>query len=368
MTTALKRTVDVVITNTNTQDPQRTYADSSAAYFAFLRFISISGLLLITLLCILILGLQIGDYELSNDQILRVLVTSEENVQPTDRIAHLIVHELRLPRILLGMMVGAAMGISGVLLQDTMRNALAEPGLLGVSNGAVLVVAAVTVFELDVSATQLPWLAMGGGMIAGTVLLLASTFRMDTTRLVLIGAAMTAMFNSMVIVVISLGEPFDVQVLYRYMVGSLSNRGWDEVNMMLPWFMIGMPLALLTFRPLNLMRLGDDMAAGLGLPVPITRTIIFAISIALVSSAVAVAGPISFVALVAPHIVRRLLRTTDARRVLPLAALLGAVLLSGADVFMRRYAPVELPVGLFTIVAGAPLLLILLRHEIGKVN
>ncbi len=363
MTTTLKRSIDL-----NIQNITADTTASTGAHLALLRFITISGLLVSILFGILILGLQIGDYDLTNEQIVRVLFTSEDKLTAADRIPHLIVHELRLPRILLGMMVGAAMGVSGVMLQDTMRNPLAEPGLLGVSNGAVLVVAAVTVFELDVSAAQLPWLAMGGGVIAGLVLLIASTFRMDTTRLILIGAAMTAMFNSMVIVVISLGEPFDVQVLYRYMVGSLSNRTWEEVHMILPWFAIGMPLALLTFRPLNLLRLGDDMAAGLGLPVPLTRAIILAISIALVSSAVAVAGPISFVALVSPHIARRILNTTDARRILPVSALLGAVMLSGADIFMRYYAPVELPVGLFTIIAGAPVLLVLLRHEIGKVH
>lgn len=364
MTTTLKRSVEL----NAPQNAIDNIVASQRAHLAFLRFIAISGLLIITLFGILVIGLQIGEYDLTSEQIMGVLFVRAEDVSAADRIPHLIVHELRLPRILLGMMVGAAMGISGVMLQDTMRNPLAEPGLLGVSNGAVLVVATVTVFELNVSGGQLPWLAMGGGMLAGVVLLVASTFRMDTTRLVLIGAAMTALFNSLVIVVISLGEPFDVQVLYRYMVGSLSNRTWEEVHILLPWFALGMPLALLTFRPLNLFRLGDDMAAGLGLPVPFTRTVIFAISIALVSAAVAVAGPISFVALVSPHIARRLLDTTDARRILPLAALLGAVMLSGADVFMRYYAPVELPVGLFTIVAGAPVLLILLRREIGKIR
>lgn len=335
---------------------------------ALLRFISVTGLLLVALFCIFILGIQTGDYDLSTEQILEVLFLGEDEVTHATRIPRLVVHELRLPRMLLGVMVGSAMAVSGVMLQDTMRNPLAEPGLLGVSNGAVLVVAVVTVFGISIPPNSLPMLAMLGGLASGTVLLFASTFRMDTVRLILIGAAMTAFFNSMVIVVISLGKPFDVQVLYRYMVGSLSNRTWDEVNLMLPWFIIGMPIALLTARALNLLQLGDEVAEGLGLPVTWARFIIFAISIALVSSAVAVAGPISFVALASPHIARRILNTTDAKRVLPVSALIGAVLLCGADLAVRRYFPVELPVGIFTIVIGAPVLLLLLRQEIGRIH
>jgi iron complex transport system permease protein len=284
-----------------------------------------------------------------------------------EKLPRLVVRELRVPRVLLGMLIGAALGLVGVILQDTMLNALAEPGLLGTSSGAVLVVAVVTVFDLVVPVGGLPVLAFAGGLVAGGVLLLAASLKMPPVRLILVGAALNALLNSLLIILISLGEPFDIQLLYRFMVGSLANRTWDAVHMVLPWLAVGIPAALLIGRPLNLLRLGEDVAESLGLPVLRARVFFFALSTAMVAAAVAVAGPISFVALLAPHAARRSLRSDDARMVLPVAALIGALLLTVADLVARQvFHPVELPVGLFTIVLGAPVLLILLRREIAR--
>jgi iron complex transport system permease protein len=135
----------------------------------------------------------------------------------------------------------------------------------------------------------------------------------------------------------------------------------------LPWLAIGIPVALCLIRPLNLLQLGDEMAASLGLPVLRTRALILVLSAAMTAAVVAACGPIGFVALLAPHIARRLLQTSDARQVLPAAALIGAVLLSGSDLLARElFRPAELPVGLVTTAVGAPLALFLLRRTLHR--
>jgi iron complex transport system permease protein len=256
------------------------------------------------------------------------------------------------------------LALSGGLLQDALQNALAGPELLGVSAGATVVVAAITILHLAVTFSVVPWLALVGALIGSSIVILTMRQIRNSVRLVLTGAALTALLNASVIVFISLGSQNDISVLFLFLVGSLANRTWMHVNLVLPWAALGIPLALLCARPLNILQLGDDVARGLGLPVMRVRLLILVLSSALVSVVVAVCGPISFIALLAPHLARRILKTSDARAVLPSAALIGAVLLSGADLFARQaFAPQELPVGIWTTLIGGPFLLLLLRRK-----
>lgn len=346
----------------------------------------LSMILALVWVALFFLTMTNGEIELTNEQIIRVLfieadevgnydaiphlirpLVDETQVSTSDRIAHVVIHQARLPRVLLATLAGVAFAVSGVMLQDSMRNVLAEPGIMGISMGAVVVVAFVTVFNIVVPYGLLAVMALSGGLLTGTVLLVAATLKTQPVRLVLIGAAMTALLNALTIILISLTNTNDAQMLYRFLVGSLANRTWDALNLVLPWVLIGVPLALMTTRPLNLLQLGDEMAEGLGLPVVKARVAIFAISIALVSAIVSVAGPIGFVALLAPHITRYLLRSSDARLVMPVAALVGAVLLTGADLIARTLlSPLELPVGIFTVIMGAPLMFVLLRRGLAR--
>jgi iron complex transport system permease protein len=281
---------------------------------------------------------------------------------PLDR---LIVTQLRLPRLVLALLAGVMLGLSGTLLQDTMRNPLGGPELLGVSSGATFVVATITLLHLPVELRLIPWLALAGGLAAGTVVVLSVGRISDPVRLVLTGAALTALLNAGIFVLISYGNTNDIALLYLFLVGSLANRTWNYVKIVLPWAIIGIPAALLCARWLNLLQLGDDVARGLGLPVGRVRLLTLSLGAALVAAVVAVAGPISFIALLAPHLARRLLRTSDARVVLPLAAVLGALLLSAADLLARHaFAPLDLPVGVFTTIIGGPILLVLLRRRL----
>jgi iron complex transport system permease protein len=279
-------------------------------------------------------------------------------------LARIVVTQLRLPRLVLGILAGAMLALSGGLLQDALQNALAGPELLGVSAGATVVVAAITILHLAVTFSVVPWLALAGALIGSSIVILTMRQIKNSVRLVLTGAALTALLNASVIVFISLGSQNDISVLFLFLVGSLANRTWMHVSLVLPWAALGIPLALLCARPLNILQLGDDVARGLGLPVTRVRLLTLVLSSALVSVVVAVCGPISFIALLAPHLARRILKTSDARAVLPCAALIGAVLLSGADLFAHQaFAPQELPVGIWTTLIGGPFLLLLLRRK-----
>lgn len=319
-------------------------------------------LLLAGVVCILLIGLltlMLGTPTVSPHELITI---ARGGGVPLDRI---IVTQLRLPRLTLAILAGMMLGLSGTLLQDTMRNPLGGPELLGVTSGATFVVAAITLLHLPVALALIPWLALVGGLAAGTVVVLSVGRLSDPIRLVLTGAALTALLNAGIFVLISYGNTNDVALLYLFLVGSLTNRTWNYVRIVLPWAAIGIPAALLCARWLNLMQLGDDVARGLGLPVGKVRLVTLALGAALVAAVVAVAGPISFIALLAPHVARRLLRSSDARQVLPLAAVMGALLLAAADLLARRaFAPLDLPVGVFTTVIGGPILLILLRRRL----
>lgn len=330
---------------------------------ARVRLVTLVGAVLLVALGVIGgLALMMGVTPISAADVLAILFT-----EGGERVPRIVVWEVRLPRLLLGSLAGAALAVSGAMLQDALRNELAEPGLLGVSTGASLVVAVIVIFNFTVPVGTLPLFALAGGLAVGLIILFATRLTRDPVRMILIGAALGALFGALITAVVVLGEPEELRVLYSFLVGSMVGSDWEAVQLVLPWIALAFPLALLLGRPLNLLQLGDDMAEGLGLPVFRTRLLIFLVAIALNAAVVAVCGPIGFVALVAPHMVRGLLRTSDARQVLPISALLGAVLLAAADLLAREiFRPAELPVGLVTVALGSPIALMLLRRQMAR--
>lgn len=309
-----------------------------------------------------VLALMIGITQIPAEEVLRILFT-----EGGERVPRIVIWEVRLPRFLLGALAGASLAVAGTMLQDALKNELAEPGLLGVSTGASLVVAVVVIFNIAVPFGTLPFFALFGGLLVGGIILFVTRLTRDPVRMILIGAALSALFGSLITAVIVLGNPDEIRALYSYLVGSLIGRDWDDVHTVLPWVGIALPIALLLGRPLNLLQLGDDVAEGLGLPVFRTRTFVFIVAIVLQAAIVATCGPIGFIALVAPHMVRAILQTSDARQVLPISALAGALLLTSADLLAREiFSPAELPVGLLTIAIGSPIALLLLRRLISQ--
>ncbi|MEM6428369.1 MAG: iron ABC transporter permease [Deinococcota bacterium] len=321
-----------------------------------------ASILLIALFGLGVLALMIGITQIPPAEVLRIVFTDGG-----ERVPRIVIWSVRLPRFVMGALAGASLAVSGAMLQDALKNELAAPGLLGVSTGASLVVATIVIFNIAIPLGTLPIFALVGGLAAGLMILLVTRLTRDPVRMILVGAAMGALFGALITVVVVLGEPEELRALYSWLVGSLIGRDWQDVRLALPWIATSLPVSLLFARPLNLLQLGDDMAEGLGLRVFRTRALIFVVAIALNAAVVAVCGPIGFVALVAPHMVRGLLQTSDSRQVLPVSALLGALLLTGSDLLAREvFSPAELPVGLVTVVIGSPLALFLLRRLIGE--
>lgn len=276
----------------------------------------------------------------------------------------IIVVDVRSTRVILAVVAGAALSMVGAILQDALRNPLAAPELLGVSGGAAFIVAIIAVLHLPVPRGAVPVVAMFGGIAVGAAVVLAATRARESSSLLLIGIAASTFLSGCVVAVVTLGRPSDVGLFYQYLLGSLANRTWDSVWAILPWFVVCTPIALALTPTLNVLRLGDSVAAGLGVRVRLVRNTALVIGGLLTAGVVAVAGPIGFVALLAPHLTRGLLGTMDARWVVPTAGVVGAVLLLGADTIGRAMVqPREVAVGVWTVLLGAPALLALLRFR-----
>ncbi len=341
---------------TRAQSPVATSARPSSARLR--RVIVITLLLLAALAGLLVLSLMLGVTPIPFDQVVNILLTGEG-----ERVPRLVITTLRLPRALLGMLIGAGMALTGVMLQDSLKNALADPGLLGVSTGASLVVAVVIVLNVPLPFASLPVFALAGGLFSGLIIVMTTQLTRDPTRTMLTGAALSALIGALIIALIMLATPNELRTLYSYLVGSMTGRDGDDLMMALPWLGVGIPVALFFGRALNALQLGDDVAAGLGVPVFRARLAILFVSVAMTGAVVAAAGPIGFIALIAPHMSRFALRTTDSRQVLFVSAVLGAVLLVGCDLLAREvFSPAELPVGLVLIAVGSPVALALLRN------
>ena len=322
------------------------------------RAVLVFVILALMLACTGVMALAIGITQIPTRDIPAILFTAEGG----ERIHRIVLWELRLPRFILGAIGGACLAVAGALLQDALRNPLAEPGLLGVSSGASLVVACIVIFGITIPAGTLPLFALCGGLIAGLAILFATRAVRDPVRMILMGAALAAFFSGLITVVVVMGAPQQLQTLYAWLSGSLIGRDWDHVNLLWPWALVMLPCGLLLARPLNLLRLGDEMAEGLGLPVFRAQALIILAAIGLVAPVVATMGPVGFVALIAPHMARAILRTGNALAVLPVSAILGAVLLTLADLGAREILrPAELPVGLVVTGLGAPVALYFLR-------
>lgn len=279
-----------------------------------------------------------------------------------DELAWRIVLQFRLARTLVGAGVGAALAVSGAILQAITRNPLADPHITGVSNGAGLVAVLVLVLLPNFPITALPAAALVGGFVAGVVVWLVAWKKsgLHPGRLALAGVAVGAVLSAATQGVLLRGATGSNSA-YAWLAGGLWGRNWDHLYALLPWLIVGMLVAWAMGPQLDLLSLGDEVARGAGLSVERVRTGLLALAVVLAASAVAVAGPIGFVGLVIPHLARMLVGSPF-RRLLPVTALMGAALVVGADVLGRTVvAPLEIPAGVFTALVGAPYFLHLLR-------
>ncbi|WUJ70246.1 iron ABC transporter permease [Kribbella soli] len=277
----------------------------------------------------------------------------------SDQAAQIVI-DFQLPRVLLAWLVGTALAVSGGVMQGVIRNPLAAPDVVGVTKGAgfagmLLLLAIPGVPVLAV----VPAAFVGGLLAAGLVYLLAYRRGATPVRIALVGVAVSAAFEAGIRFLL-VRNPLDVSAALIWLTGSLFGRSMSSVYEILPWVVVLVPLVLIWARKLDVLGLGDDLAAGLGEPVERTRRLLLLFAVALASSAVAVSGTIGFIGLIAPHMARRIFGGRHLAS-LPSAALFGVLLMLFADMLGRGLAPpLEIPAGLVTAVIGGPYFLYLL--------
>lgn len=310
-----------------------------------------------------VLSLALGARPLAPGAVLQALF-SFGTVAADDPAVHAIVHDLRLPRTLAGIMAGLGLGVAGVLMQALSRNPLADPGLLGLNAGASAgMVLALWGLGLSGALASI-WFAM-----LGTALTLACVFALGSIgrtaglplRLVLAGAALNAFLFAVVRAVLLLNQ--EALEVYRFwVVGSLTQADAGALALLAPFFLAGLALAALTAGALNLLALGDESARALGLRPGLARLGAALAVVLLCAASVAVAGPVGFLGLVVPHLAR-LAVGVDNRRCLLAAALIGPALMLGADVAGRLVLhPGELEVGIMAALLGGPVFIHLVRR------
>jgi iron complex transport system permease protein len=317
-------------------------------------------LILIGLALILIagalLGLALGPAKLGIGQVLRAIVSD------SDHMAHVIVWDLRLPRVVGAIVVGACLGLSGSLLQSSTRNPLGDPQLFGLGGGAAVVQALAIAGLLALGTWALFSVSVGASLIgAAAIALFASRQGISPARLALIGVSLSALTAAAATGILAEARIFSSQSLY-FIGGSFTNLSWQDVLPVLPFFGVGIALALPVVGNLNVMGLGDRVAANLGAEPARTRAIAIASAGVLGGAAVAVAGLVGFVGLLVPHLAR-LLVGHDFRRILIVSIPLGAAFVLYADQAARLlFMPSEIPVGLVTAIVGAPLMIYVARR------
>jgi len=300
--------------------------------------------------------LTTGDYHISLPDVLRALVGGG------DATDHFIIETLRLPRLLTGLLVGAALGVGGALFQSLSRNPLGSPDIIGFDTGAATG-ALLVIVVLHGSMSQVAIAAVLGGVSTALVVYLLAIKRgVQGYRLILVGIGIASMLASVNAYLITRADITDAQTAAVWLTGSLNGRGWEQVRPVSLALLVLFPAAIWLGRSLRMLELGDDTARALGISAERTRLTCVVVGVGLTAVATASAGPIGFIALSAPQVARRLTKAPGPN-VIP-AALTGAALLTASDLAAQRiFAPTQLPVGVMTGAVGGVYLAWLLSRE-----
>lgn len=331
---------------------------------ARMRLRRVTGLLvlLVILAVVVLASVAVGARPLSFAEIWHGLTPPYDGT-PTE--ADIVIRDLRLPRTLLGQVTGVALGLAGGLIQGHTRNPLADPGILGVSAGAACAVVLAITFLGVTSAAGYVWFALAGAFVTSVAVFGLSTVGSRSpspVSLVLGGAAVAAFLSAITSAVVLLDQ--NTLDAYRFwVVGSVAARGLEVLTPLLPFFAIGVVLALVNAPGLNLLSLGEDVARSLGTSIALNRVVGVAAITLLAGAATAACGPIAFIGLAVPHVARAV-TGPDYRWLLPCSALVGAILLIACDVLGRVTArPGELQVGIVLALVGAPFFIALVRRR-----
>ncbi|MBR7796802.1 MAG: FecCD family ABC transporter permease [Bacillota bacterium] len=310
-----------------------------------------------------VISVNIGAIRLSPSELLQTIIGNGTAQQ------ELILFEFRLPRIIISMLVGAGLAVSGCILQGVARNPLAEPGILGITTGAgLMVVLALAYYPVgeSIPVGLLPFLSLIGGISTAIIIYMLAYDRHNgllPNRLVLNGIAVAAGLNA-ILLVVSLQLPEQkYDVLAVWMAGRIWGAEWRFVFTLLPWMIILLPYIFLKARTLDVLTFGDEVATGLGVSVEKERLKVVAASVGLASACISVSGGIAFVGLIGPHLARKLIGPNH-RFLLPLSAVAGALLLLAADTIGKAILqPSEIPAGIVVAIIGAPYFLYLLSKS-----
>ncbi|SDW85121.1 iron complex transport system permease protein [Marinococcus luteus] len=327
------------------------------------RRISVFSSLAILIFIVLLFSMNSGITPLGPLEVLKTLFGFGDSNQ------NLVLFQFRLPRIVIALLVGAALAVSGCVLQGISRNSLADPGILGITTGAGLFVVLYISFFSSIDAASpylLPVFALFGGLLAAALIYILAYDRqlgLVPMRMILTGIAVAAGLNALMTVLMLRLQPEQFDFVAIWLAGRIYGSTWPYVYSFLPWFIILSIFIYYRWRALDTLTFGEQMAKGLGLRVEKERLLLTFASVALAASAVSVSGGIGFVGLIAPHIARRLIGPNHAL-VLPASALLGGLLLLFADTLGRTIIqPSEIHAGIVVAVIGAPYFLYLLARS-----
>lgn len=315
--------------------------------------------LLLALLCIgmMIISVGVSSQYLPPMTVLKAMMGMAE---PGEQV---IVMNLRLPRILIAVLVGASLAVAGAILQGVIRNPLASPDVAGITEGASLgAILFIYVFQGTISIHWMPLASiLGAFFITALLYVLAWKKGASPLRIILIGIGVSAAIKSFSYMLIISGPMQLANQSLTFMTGSIYGVSWDnDVLTLLPWTTALLILTWLQARQVNIQALGDDIATSVGSRVQLQRLLLIVLSVSLAGSAVAIGGAISFIGLMAPHMARRLIGPSFSG-VLPVSALLGGLILLVADLIARTaFLPRDVPAGVLTAAIGAPFFMVLL--------
>ncbi len=319
----------------------------------------LGGLILATLVA-MVLSVGQGEYRVPPLDVIKTILGLETN--NSDFV--FIVMALRLPRTLVAWGVGVGLAIAGTITQGITRNPLASPDIIGVSDGASLAAVALIVLYPELPTALIPLAAFGGALtVAVLIYLLAWKGSSSSVRLILVGVGFSLIASALTNLMVTFGNIYNVSQALVWLAGSIYGRSWEQLNVFAPWLIGFGILSLLMSRELNALQLGDEVARSLGSRLELQRGLLLLSTVALSGSAVATAGNLRFVGLMAPHLGRQMVGPSH-EGLLPVAALTGGFTVVVADLLGRLlFAPIELPCGIITAIVGAPYFLYLLIRD-----
>ncbi len=345
--------------------PDRSFPGAiltAASWWRVMTGLSIAAFLLV-LVC-----LQLGTQYIGLGQMAEVFLTAlsaSADSQETSLTASVILLQVRLPRVLLGFLVGSCLASVGVALQALLRNPLADPYVLGVSSGAALGVAVAVLFGIGTTVlalSVLPVCGFMGGLLALLVIYrMASTYdRLPIHSVLLAGVILNAIFSALIMFITSIMEPNRSFGMMAWLMGSLTAPAYPVLAALSAYLLVGLALLFKQVRVLNILALGEEPARSLGIDTERTKRFIFLLSALVTGAVVSFSGMIGFIGMIIPHAVR-LVVGADHRLLLPASALVGGMFLMGADTIARTaFVPSEVPVGVITALAGGPFFVYLL--------